>query len=54
MRLGKSNLFFGVIVGNMDSMINRYIVDRRLRYDDVYTSDNVAGKRSDRVILVYI
>jgi hypothetical protein len=45
MRLGKPNLFFGVTAGNMDSMINRYTADRKLRHDDAYTPDNVAGKR---------
>ncbi len=44
MRLGKPNLFFGVTAGNMDSMINRYTADRKLRHDDA-TPDNVAGKR---------
>jgi uncharacterized radical SAM protein YgiQ len=53
MRLGKPNLFFGVTAGNMDSMINRYTADRRLRHDDAYTPDNVAGKRPDRTTLVY-
>ncbi len=53
MRLGKPNLFFGVTAGNMDSMINRYTADRRLRHDDAYTPDNVAGKRPDRATLVY-
>ena len=37
MRLGKPNLFFGVTAGNMDSMINRYTADRKLRHDDAYT-----------------
>ncbi len=45
MRLGKPNLFFGVTAGNMDSMINRYTADRKLRHDDAYTAGNVAGKR---------
>ena len=53
MRLGKPNLFFGVTAGNMDSMINRYTADRKLRHDDAYTADNVAGKRPDRATLVY-
>ncbi len=44
MRLGKPNLF-GVTAGNMDSMINRYTADRKLRHDDAYTAGNVAGKR---------
>lgn len=51
--LGKPNLFFGVSAGNMDSMINRYTADRRLRHDDAYTPGNVGGKRPDRAALVY-
>ena len=51
--LGKPNLFFGVTAGNMDSMINRYTADRRLRSDDAYTPGDVAGKRPDRASLVY-
>ncbi len=51
MRLGKPNLFFGVTAGNMDSMINRYTADRKLRHDDAYTAGNVAGKRPDRATL---
>ncbi|KEY59583.1 YgiQ family radical SAM protein [Serratia sp. DD3] len=53
MRLGKPNLFFGVTAGNMDSMINRYTADRKLRHDDAYTPGNVGGKRPDRASLVY-
>jgi uncharacterized radical SAM protein YgiQ len=53
MQLGKPNLFFGVTAGNMDSMINRYTADRKLRHDDAYTPDNVAGKRPDRASMVY-
>lgn len=48
MRLGKPNLFFGITAGNMDSMINRYTADRKLRHDDAYTAGNVGGKRPDR------
>ncbi|WP_374973600.1 YgiQ family radical SAM protein [Spongiibacter marinus] len=51
--LGKPNLFFGVAAGNMDSMINRYTADRRLRHDDAYSPDNVGGKRPDRAVIVY-
>ncbi len=51
--LGKPKLFFGVTAGNMDSMINRYTADRRLRSDDAYTPGDVAGKRPDRATLVY-
>lgn len=53
MQLGKPNLFFGVAAGNMDSMINRYTADRKIRSDDAYTPDNVGGKRPDRASLVY-
>ncbi len=51
--LGKPNLFFGVAAGNMDSMINRYTADRKIRTDDAYTPGNVGGKRPDRATLVY-
>ncbi|OAN13752.1 radical SAM protein [Photobacterium jeanii] len=53
MSLGKPNLFFGVTAGNMDSMINRYTADRKLRHDDAYTPNNEGGKRPDRAVLVY-
>lgn len=52
-KLGKPNLFFGVTAGNMDSMINRYTADRKLRHDDAYTPNNEGGKRPDRATLVY-
>ena len=51
--LGRPNLFFGVTAGNMDSMVNRYTSDRRLRSDDAYTPGGVGGKRPDRSVLVY-
>jgi uncharacterized radical SAM protein YgiQ len=51
--LGKPNLFFGVAAGNMDSMINHYTADRKIRSDDAYTAGGVAGKRPDRATLVY-
>lgn len=52
-RLGKPNLYFGITAGNMDSMINRYTADRKLRHDDAYTPDNIGGKRPDRAVTVY-
>lgn len=52
-QLGKPNLFFGVTAGNMDSMINRYTADRKLRHDDAYTPGDVGGKRPDRAVCVY-
>jgi uncharacterized radical SAM protein YgiQ len=51
--LGKPNLFFGVAAGNMDSMINRYTADRKIRSDDAYTPGGAGGKRPDRATLVY-
>jgi len=51
--LGKPKLFFGVTAGNMDSMVNRYTSDRRLRSDDAYTPDAKGGKRPDRAVIVY-
>jgi len=53
MALGRPNLFFGVTAGNMDSMVNRYTADRRLRSDDAYTPGGVGGKRPDRAVIVY-
>ena len=51
--LGKPNLFFGITGGNMDSMINRYTADLRLRSDDAYTPNDEGGKRPDRAVIVY-
>ncbi|MBL8335055.1 MAG: YgiQ family radical SAM protein, partial [Rubrivivax sp.] len=51
--LGRPNLFFGVAAGNMDSMINHYTADRKIRSDDAYTPGGAAGKRPDRATLVY-
>ena len=51
--LGAPNLYFGVAAGNMDSMINRYTADRKVRSDDAYTPGGVGGKRPDRCSLVY-
>ncbi|WP_417222491.1 YgiQ family radical SAM protein [Amphritea sp.] len=53
MSLGKPNLYFGVTAGNMDSMINRYTADLRLRHDDAYTAGGKGGKRPDRAVIVY-
>ncbi len=51
--LGKPNLYFGVTAGNMDSMVNRYTADRKIRSDDAYTPDAAPSKRPDRAVLVY-
>ena len=53
MKLGRPNLFFGVAAGNMDSMINRYTADRKIRSDDAYTAGGKAGKRPDRASVPY-
>ena len=51
--LGKPNLFFGVTAGNMDSMVNRYTADRKIRSDDAYTPNAEGNKRPDRAVIVY-
>ena len=51
--LGKPNLYFGVTAGNMDSMINRYTADRKIRSDDAYTAGGEPNKRPDRAVTVY-
>jgi uncharacterized radical SAM protein YgiQ len=51
--LGAANLFFGVTSGNMDSMVNRYTSERRIRSDDAYTPGGAGGKRPDRAVIVY-
>ena len=51
--LGRPNLFFGITAGNMDSMVNRYTSDRRVRSDDAYTPEGAGGKRPDRSVIVY-
>ena len=51
--LGRPRLFFGITAGNMDSMVNRYTSDRRVRSDDAYTPAGAGGKRPDRSVIVY-
>jgi uncharacterized radical SAM protein YgiQ len=52
-RLGAPALFFGITAGNMDSMVNRYTADKRVRSDDAYTPEGEGGKRPDRSVIVY-
>lgn len=52
-KLGKPRLFFGISPGAMDSMINHYTANKRLRSDDAYTPDGRSGMRPDRPSLVY-
>ena len=51
--LGRPRLFFGITAGNMDSMVNRYTSDKRVRSDDAYTPDGEAARRPDRSVIVY-
>jgi uncharacterized radical SAM protein YgiQ len=52
-KLGRPNLFFGVTGGNMDSMVNRYTSDKKIRSNDAYTANGEGGKRPDRAVNVY-
>src|SRR5918993_5292821 len=52
-RLGAPALFFGITAGNMDSMVNRYTADKRVRSDDAYTPGGLGGARPDRSVIVY-
>jgi uncharacterized radical SAM protein YgiQ len=52
-RLGKPELFFGITAGNMDSMVNRYTSDRKIRSDDAYTPGAAPDRRPDRAAIVY-
>ncbi|MBK6286481.1 MAG: YgiQ family radical SAM protein [Gammaproteobacteria bacterium] len=52
-QLGRPNLFFGITAGNMDSMVNRYTADRKIRSDDAYTPDAASNRRPDRAVVVY-
>ncbi|OYW63504.1 MAG: YgiQ family radical SAM protein [Hydrogenophilales bacterium 16-64-46] len=51
--LGKPTLYFGVTAGNMDSMVNRYTSDKKIRSDDAYTPHAAPNKRPDRAVTVY-
>jgi uncharacterized radical SAM protein YgiQ len=51
--LGKPNLFWAVTAGNMDSMINRYTADRKIRSDDAYTPGAEGNRRPDHAAIVY-
>ena len=51
--LGRPSLYFGVTAGNMDSMVNRYTAERKIRSDDAYTPNAAANRRPDRASIVY-
>lgn len=52
-KLGAPRLFFGVSAGAMDSMVNHYTANRRLRHDDAYTAGGRHGMRPDMPTIVY-
>jgi len=52
-KLGTPNLFFAVTAGNMDSMVNHYTANKRLRHDDAYTAGGKSGFRPDYAATVY-
>lgn len=52
-KLGKPRLFFGISPGSMDSMVNHYTANKRLRSDDAYTPEGRAGMRPDYPSIVY-
>jgi len=52
-KLGRPRLFFGVTAGSMDSMVNHYTANRRLRSNDAYTPGGLAGFRPDYATTVY-
>jgi len=51
--LGKPRLYWGITAGNMDSMVNRYTADKKIRSDDAYTPNGEPNKRPDRAVTVY-
>merc|ERR1711879_522680 len=53
MKLGKPNFYFGVSAGNMDSLINKYTADLKVRSEDAYTPHGESDKRPDRAVIVY-
>ena len=52
-KMGAPRLFFGISGGCMDSMVNHYTANKRLRSNDAYTAGNVAGFRPDYAVTVY-
>ncbi len=52
-KLGRPRLFFAISAGSMDSMVNHYTANRRLRSDDAYTPDGRAGMRPDYCTITY-
>ncbi len=52
-KLGKPRMFFAISAGCMDSMVNHYTANKRLRSDDAYSPEGKAGFRPDKTTVVY-
>lgn len=52
-KLGKPRLFFGISPGCMDSMVNKYTANKRIRHEDAYTPDGRTDMRPDYPTIVY-
>ena len=52
-KLGKPRLFFGISPGCMDSMVNKYTANKRIRHEDAYTPDGRTDMRPDYPSIVY-
>jgi len=52
-KMGKPRMFFAISAGNMDSMVNHYTANKRLRSDDAYTPDGKSGMRPDYATITY-
>lgn len=52
-KLGRPRLFFGVTSGNIDSMLNHYTANKRLRHNDAYSPGNRYGLRPNRAVIIY-
>lgn len=52
-KMGKPRLFFAITAGCMDSMVNHYTANKRLRSDDAYTAGGKSGSRPDYATITY-
>lgn len=52
-KMGRPRMFFAISAGNMDSMVNHYTANKRLRSDDAYTPDGKSGMRPDYATITY-
>ncbi len=52
-KMGRPRLFFAISAGCMDSMVNHYTANKRLRSDDAYSANGQAGLRPDYATITY-